>query len=148
MGNFFRKFRLLFALIFFLIVTIIITYPSIFNLNGKLIGDGGDNYHFLVFQYIASQKIMMFQFPFSHTDILRYPVGFDFGAGSESVLIILTGAILSIFSNSIFAYNLTILVFFTLNGFLSFILFRYISKLRAITYEEYPYIRPPIKPKK
>lgn len=128
MGNFFRKFKLLFALIFFLIITIIITYPSIFSLNGKLIGDGGDNYHQFVFQYIASQKITKLQFPFSHTDILRYPVGFDFGAGSESVLIILTGAILSIFSNSIFAYNLTILIFFTLNGFLSYVLFRYISK--------------------
>lgn len=128
MWNFFRKLKLLFVLVFFLFITIVITYPSIFNLNEKLIGDGGDNYHQFVFQYIASQKIKMFQFPFSHTDILRYPVGFDFGAGSESVLIILTGAILSIFSNSVLAYNLTILIFFTLNGFLSFILFRYISK--------------------
>lgn len=128
MGNFFRKYHFLFALIFFLITTIIITYPSILNLNSRLIGDGGDNYHQFAFQYIAAQKISSLQFPFSHTDILRYPVGFDFGAGSESVLIILTGAVLSIFSNSIFAYNLTMLIFFTLNGFFSYILFKYLSK--------------------
>lgn len=128
MGKFFKKYNLLFVLIFFLITTIIVTFPSILSLNSKLIGDGGDNYHQFAFQYIAAQKISDFQFPFSHTNILRYPVGFDFGAGSESVLIILTGAFLSIFTNSIFAYNLTIFIFFTLNGFLSFILFRYISK--------------------
>jgi hypothetical protein len=128
MGNFFRKYHLLFVLIFFLIATIIVTYPAILNLNGKLIGDGGDNYHQFAFQYIAAQKISKLQFPFVHTDILRYPVGFDFGAGSESVLVILTGAVLSIFTNSILAYNLTMLIFFTLNGLLSFILFKYLSK--------------------
>jgi len=128
MGNFFEKYYFLFVLIFFLVTTIIITYPSILNLNSKLIGDGGDNYHQFAFQYIATQKIRSLQFPFSHTDILRYPVGFDFGAGSESVLIILTGALLSIFTNSVFAYNLTMLIFFTLNGLLSFILFKYLSK--------------------
>ena len=50
------------SLLLLLILTFTITYPSIFHLSDKLIGDGGDNYQNLAFQYIASQNIKNFQY--------------------------------------------------------------------------------------
>lgn len=123
-----RRFILNFVIIgFFFFLTTIVTSPAIFNLSNKLIGDGGDNYHHFIFQFISSEKIKKLNYPFSYSDILRYPMGFNFGTGYDSVLIVLTGAFFSLFMNNITAYNITLLIYLTLNGLFSFLLFRYIS---------------------
>lgn len=116
------------ALLFSLILVVIFTFPAILNMNSLLIGDGGDNYEYFSFQYIAAEKIKNFEWPFTHTDIMRYPVGFNFAIGFESVTTVLTGAFLSLFLGSVLAYNVTIFLLYALNGFLSFILFKHVSK--------------------
>ncbi len=126
--NFFLVNTFFCLILFFFLSSIVFTYPAILHLSDKLIGDGGDNYQNLIFQFIASGKIKHLQYPFSHTDILRFPVGFSFETGFESVVTILTGAFLSLFLNSILTYNITVFLLLTLNGFLSFLLFKYISK--------------------
>lgn len=114
------------------ILVVIFTFPAILNMNSLLIGDGGDNYEYFSFQYIAAEKIKNLEWPFSHTDIMRYPVGFNFATGFESVTTVLTGALLSFVLGQVLAYNITIFLLYALNGFLSFILFKYISKSNLI----------------
>jgi len=123
-----KKNRLILIFFIFFVLSIIFTFPSILHLGDKLIGDGGDNYQYFSFQYIAGQKIKNFAYPFSQTDIFRYPAGFNFGIGYDSVLNALIGAIIGLFVSNIIAYNLTVLLLLSLNGLLSYILFRYISK--------------------
>lgn len=120
--------KLLALFVFFFFLSALLTYPSILHLTDKLIGDGGDNYQFFSFQYISSENIKHLRYPFSHTDIFRYPVGFNFESGFDSVLGVLTGSLASFLLSNVPAYNLTILFLFSLNGFFSFLLFRYISK--------------------
>lgn len=118
--------------LFFAVMSLIITYPAIFHLSDKLIGDGGDNYQSFAYQYIASSKIRQWQYPFNHTDIFRYPVGFHFEKGHDSVISILIGSGLSLVLNNISAYNLTVLALFVINGLLSYLLFNYLSKSNLI----------------
>lgn len=117
---------LIFSLFFFF--ALILTYPSIIHLSDRLIGDGGDNYQYFGFQYIAENNLKQFRYPFSFTNMFRYPVGFEFGAGFDAVLGTLFGALLSLVTTPIFGYNFMVLLLLSLNAFSSFYLFRYISK--------------------
>lgn len=117
---------------FLIITSIIITYPAILHLSDSLIGDGGDNYQSFSYQYIASNKIKKFQYPFTYSDVFRYPVGFNFAAGFDSVNQVIIGVLLSIFMSNITAYNLTVLILLLLNSLFSYLLFHFISKSRLI----------------
>lgn len=117
-------------LAFFLIfLAFLFTYPAVFHLSDKLIGDGVDNYQFLGFQYVGLQNVRNWTWPFIWTDIWRYPIGFDFSRGFDGVLGVFIGIFLNLLTNNaIVAYNLHIFIIFSLNFVASFFLFKYISK--------------------
>ena len=123
-------------LIFFIsfIISVLVTYPAIFHLNNRLIGDGGDNYQYFSFQYIVSQKLKNFQNPFSHSDIFRYPNGFEFSRGYDSVINALLGGIMSLIINPIVTYNLVVIILISLNITLSYLLFYYIIQSKIPAY--------------
>ncbi|MFA6005780.1 MAG: hypothetical protein WC775_04840 [Patescibacteria group bacterium] len=122
---------ILFALFFFL--ALLFTFPSVLHLTDKFIGDGVDNYQHAGFQHVAYESMRAGHWPFSHTALWRFPVGFDFSRGFDGVLSTLTGALLfGLFQNIVLSYNLTVLFLLALNGFLSYFLFRYISKSRFV----------------
>lgn len=98
-------------------------------MNTLLIGDGGDNYEFLSFSYIAKENILNGKLPFSDTTILRYPVGFNFHYGMDGVVPVLLGALLSIIFDKVIAYNLTILSLFFVNTWATLFFFTKISEL-------------------
>lgn len=118
----------IFILLFFTLLTIILTYPACFHLSDKLIGDGGDNYQFLSFQYIINKNILKGLFPFSWSNILRYPYGFDFSRGYDATYAILGGALLNFIFNKVVSYNLIVLSILLLNGFFSYLFFQKITK--------------------
>src|SRR3990167_7871149 len=122
-----RKFLII--SIIFLFFTFLFTFPSLFNLSDKIIGDGGDSYQFLGFQYIAKLQVSQGKFPFGWTNYWRYPVGFDFSIGYDSTLFVLVGFVFyQFFGNPVVVYNLSVLMILFLNCILSYLFFAKITK--------------------
>jgi len=118
--------------IFFVIISLVFTYPLLLNLKTKLIGNGFDNYQYVLYQYLAFKNITQFKFPFAFNNVIRYPLGFNFSYGSDSVFIILIGALLNFLTNFVTAYNLSLVFGYVLNGFCSYFLFLLLSKSKLI----------------
>lgn len=117
----------------YLLVVAILTYPSVFHLADRIIGDGGDNYQFLSFQYLANKEFTQGQFPFGWTNYWRYPVGFDFSSGYDSTFLLLVGLPLyQIFSDPVVVYNLSIVFILVFNCLLSYFLFRRITQNNSL----------------
>jgi len=119
---------------FVLIFLLTLLFSNVFfvNVNSSLIGDGYDNYEFFGFMNLAKENILSFKHPFSHTNTLRYPDGFDFSYGFDGAFAILTGAFLSMFLGSVIGYNLTIVVILFFNIYLSFYYFNKFGQLQNI----------------
>lgn len=118
-------------IIFILLLTLLFSNVFFVDVNNSLIGDGYDNYEFFGFMNLVNNNILSFKHPFSHTNILRYPEGFDFSYGFDGVFAILTGGILSLWLDPILSYNLTIVTILFLNIFFSFYYFRKLGILRG-----------------
>ncbi len=113
----------------YLLLTIILTFPSVLHLTDKIIGDGGDNYQFLSFQYLANRQLREGKNPLGWSNYWRYPEGFDFSLSYDSTLLIIIGLTLYRFSsNPIIIYNLSILLLVFFNGLLSYISFNKLLK--------------------
>jgi len=125
-----KIFEYIIIICFFALLTIAITYPAIFNVSKKLIGNSGDNYQFLSFQYVALNNIISGKSPLSTNNFFRYPVGFEFARGFDSTFQIIFGALLSylIGVDSVTSYNICIFLIFIINALASYILFKKISK--------------------
>lgn len=95
----------------------------------QIIGDGGDNYEFFGYMYIAHDNIAHLQFPFAHSNLMRYPKGFDFSYGYDGVFTTATGTLLSFVVPLVLAFNLTIVAILWLNLFLSFYFLKKIAYL-------------------
>lgn len=116
------------ALLLFTGVALILTFPTVLTARQELIGDGGDNNGFAVSQYIVGQKLAAGEYPFGHTDVFRYPYGFNFGVGADAALLTVIGSYLQPILGVVLAYNLTVWLGFVLTAFSAFILARYLSK--------------------
>lgn len=104
-----------YLLAFFVFIAVIITYPAIFTIKSKMIGDMGDGYQFIGFQYLAKKLFFSGQFPFGWTSFWRYPYGIQFQNVYDSSLLILLGlCFYQLTSNPILVYNLSILSFIVL----------------------------------
>ena len=117
-----------FAFLFFSLCVMIFTYPAIFHLTDMVIGDGGDNYEYLSYQYLAAQNLSQGETPLAYTDTFRYPVGFNFGAGSDARLFVLLGGILNPILGGILTHNFLLLLILSLNGFCAYLFFKELSK--------------------
>lgn len=112
-------------MIFFVVL---FTYPAVFHLSDRIIGDGGDNYQFLSFQYLANKQFVNGQFPFTWMNYWRYPAGFDLSIGYDSTLLLLIGIVFyTLVNNPVVVYNLSVLCLLFLNGLFSYLFFEKIS---------------------
>lgn len=111
------------AFIVFLFLAIILTYPAILNINTHLIGDGGDTIEYFSYLYLFQEQINNNVTPFSWTTIYRYPVGFDFEAGSDARLFVTIGGLLLPIFGDVLTYNLLILFILAFNGYISWLFF-------------------------
>lgn len=95
------------------ILTILFTFPSILHLNSALIGDGGDAYQYAGFQQLVANNLRLQQWPFAYTTLWRYPFGFDFSRGFDSVFMSLGGGLLLLLTQQpVLSYNLMIYLAF------------------------------------
>lgn len=121
-----KRLGIFICLIFF---AFLFTFPAVLHLSDKIIGDGGDNYQFVGFQYIANREFEKDFLPFGWTDYLRYPVGFDLSTGSDSTIFLLLGIFFyRFFDNPASIYNVSILTLLFLNGLLSYLFFEKLTK--------------------
>lgn len=107
--------------LFFLyaVLAIAYTYPLVFSLNSKVIGDGGDNIEYFSYCQIVKQKLLNFELPFSHTTTFRFPNGFSLSDGSDGKLLSLGCGLLSFFVSPFTAFNISILLIIIINLFIS-----------------------------
>src|SRR5262245_56785645 len=72
-------------------LTVLAVAPALPFLTTRVIGDGGDAYQFVGFQYVAQRLIAAGEFPFGWTDFWRYPHGIRFQNTYDSSLLVLIG---------------------------------------------------------
>lgn len=115
-----------------------ILFSNIFFIDAGsvLIGDGGDNYEFFGFMHLARENLLSKKLPFSHTNTLRYPNGFDFSYGFDGVAPVFLGAILGMVFRPILAYNLSVVLILFLNIFCSILFFEKLGNLYGVSREE------------
>lgn len=118
----------LFFLCLTLGVTLLITHPTITTLNTSVMGDGGDNFQFLSYQYITKSNIAEFKHPFANSNIMRFPMGFDYSRSFDGMLGTMVGALLMFILSPVAAYNLSILLLLFLNIYISYLSFKSIVK--------------------
>lgn len=114
-----------------LFLSVLLSRMFLINPVTDLYGDFGDKYEFFSFQQIIAEKLRSFEYPFVHSDVMRYPVGFEFGHGYDGAFAAVTGALFSFIIPPILSYNITILLILTINFLCVYILFRYISTNRS-----------------
>jgi len=108
-----------------ILLTLIYTLPALPHLTTAVIGDGGDNYHFIGIQYLAKRLISTDGFPLGKTDYWRYPGGIDFQSAADSMLFITIGLVLYVFfADPILVFNLSIIILVFLNLAGSYLAFR------------------------
>jgi hypothetical protein len=106
-------------------LTLLATGPALPFLTTRVIGDGGDAYQFLGFQYLAKRLVFSGHFPFGWTDYWRYPHGIDFQSTYDSSLLVLIGLPLyAATGHPVLVYNLSVLIILFLNVSLSYVAFR------------------------
>lgn len=117
------------VIIFFFLCTALFTYPAIFHLQDRIMGDGVDSYQYIGFQKLAYENITSGKWPFTYTNSWRFPSGFDFSRGFDGISSILLGASLTFLTRDhIVSYNITIFLLFMFNSILSFFLFKEVGK--------------------
>lgn len=108
-----------------IVLPLLMISPALFAFRSAVIGDGGDNYHFLGFQYLAQRLFYSGQFPFGWTDYWRYPDGIQFQSAFDSSLFAIVGIPLyAAVHDPVAVYNLSVLILIFLNLSLAYISFR------------------------
>jgi hypothetical protein len=106
-------------------VTLIYTNPALPSLRTAVIGDGGDNYQFLGFQYLAHRLVSEGHFGLGQTTYWRYPVGVDLQSAADSMLFVAIGLVFYQFTpDPVLVYNFSILSLVFLNLVFSYAAFR------------------------
>ncbi|MFZ5376803.1 MAG: hypothetical protein ACOZAN_04030 [Patescibacteria group bacterium] len=121
------------AILVILICLTILTFPVITKLDSVVVGRGGDSYQYLGFQGLAAEQLERGNWPFQKTNLWRYPVGFDYSRGYDSMLSNLFGGVLAVITKDhILSYNLTIFCSFLFNVLAAYALFNQVTKSRKM----------------
>lgn len=131
MKHFLNKWNFL-LLVAIILLSVVLTWPSLLHISSQYIGDGGDNYEYASYQMLASHRIQSGLLPFGFTNFWRYPVGFDFARGFDSYLTVILGTTLNLFIAMPLAYNLTIFLLMSLNGIFSYLFFKELTKSKLL----------------
>jgi len=117
--------------VLFVFISLSIYFSGILRINPQeeLIGEHGDKYEFFAFQYLVRENFKRGMHPLARTDIMRYPVGFEFGHGYDGVLATFTGGLLGFVVPEILAYNITIIFILFLNLSLTYLFLGTLQKL-------------------
>lgn len=115
---------------FFILLTLVITYPLVFNLDNSIFGDEewlfdslGSLYGTWWLKYAMQNK-----FPINVNHLLAYPFGLDTSKLPPQPGIILPSLILVLIGNEFLAYNLRIIGSFILSAIIVYYLVFYLTK--------------------
>lgn len=116
------------VIIFFFILTLILTYPLVLNLNEGVISDSGNVWQFIWnFWWFKKSLIDLQTNPF-FTDYLYYPIGtnllFNLNMSLQSIISIP----LQYFLNLFFIYNIFTISSFVLTAYGTYLLVKYLTK--------------------
>lgn len=128
------RFEILVVILAFILPVLFIS-PDLLS-SSKIFGPGGDAYWYLwIFKAFKSSIDSGVFWPRHLTNIF-YPIGFDFSAGYESVLIYYSSVIFQFFTNITQTYNLLIYSGFVLNILGGYFLIKRVTndKLIALTF--------------
>ena len=121
--------RFLLVVGFFVLTIGTLTYPAVFNLDDKLVGDGGDNVQFFSWLQIINENAHKGRWLFADTNMWRFPIGFEFARGVDSYLFLLMGFGLNlVLNNAVLVFNLTILFLFVVGAYCAYLLFKEITR--------------------
>ncbi|MBI2136185.1 hypothetical protein HYU06_03880 [Candidatus Woesearchaeota archaeon] len=128
-ANFVKLHRFdIFAALFFLVLTILMTYPLIFNLSASVAGMGGDS-RWAIWQFWWADKALDEGRSFFHSDYLYYPAGKNISFNIDGIINIFAAVFMHKIGFSFYAaYNLILLSTFFLSAFGAYLLAKYITK--------------------
>ncbi len=123
-----KKFRLLWVILYFVVVTVVFTYPLVFHLMDSTIGGYGDNIYFvwLIKWYqgvIFEGKGQMFFNPW-----MNYPDGWNLSTTDTTVASALPGVPISLLLGPVAGYNVAMLITFILSGLFMYLWARDLTK--------------------
>ena len=108
------------------ILTALIIYPAVKSVHTNIIGDGVDTIEYYSYFSAVKYNITHKLPPLWKTQIYRYPVGVNTSL-SDGRLFVLLGGLLSFVLPSVLSYNLLLISFFVLNGFVSYLFYKSLS---------------------
>ena len=121
------------VLVFYTILTIILTYPVIFKIKTHIAGLGGDSFAYMWIFWWFKYALMHGLSPFS-TAYLYYPLGVSLGFNDMSYFNALVAFPLQFFFSRIVIYNILWLTSFILAGFGAYLLAFYLTKHRVASF--------------
>ncbi len=126
--------------LFFLLLAIVASRIWAIHPLYEIIGDGGDKYEYFGYMHLANQNMSHMSLPFSFTNTLRYPYGFDFSYGRDGTLVVLFGALLGFVFPLALAYNLTVVAILWCNLTVTFYVLKKILILSRVKTDSISYI--------
>ncbi len=123
-----KKLKLLWVFLYFVLITVLFTYPLAFHLKDSTIGGYGDNIYFvwLIRWYqgvIFEGKGQLFFNPW-----MNYPEGWNLSTTDTTLASALPGVPFSLLFGPIAGYNLAMLITFVLSGFFMYLWARDLTK--------------------
>jgi hypothetical protein len=117
------------------LVTAIMTYPAVFNLQNALMGGNSDAYSAVWLLWWFKHALFDLHVSPLFCDYLAFPIGFDYTYLPALVIPILEGLALQVLGASpMLAYNLIMLSTFVLSGFFAYLLCYRLTNNRAASF--------------
>lgn len=110
------------VLVFFLVLTLWLTYPLVNHFTTVILGPPADNFEFLWKIYWYRQSFFDPALSLLHTDRLFYPFGYDLVQGSPSLAPSILALPLAMACGHVFAYNVVSILSLVLAGFGAYLL--------------------------
>jgi|GEM_PF-1919682 len=112
----------------YFLLSLVLTYPLITNLGGKLFGGEDANYALWLDWWYKQSVLIRQRSPFLWSNFLFYPDGLSLGASLEGVLFHIFGALgLVLVGNSLFVYNLLCLFSVAFSAWAVFLFTKYLK---------------------
>ena len=109
------------AILYFTVVTLVITQPLILGMAESVVGQVGDNFYY-IWEFGWALKVVRREgSSFLHTNQLNYPEGWHLASTDWSPMMVVIGLPAALAFGPTFGYNFSILASFVLSGLMMFL---------------------------
>jgi len=107
---------LIWPVLFFLVLTVIMTWPLVLDMGRSIVGQYGDNLYFIwLIGWFQRALFVLHQSPLS-TSLLNFPEGWNLASTEMSLGMVLTGLPLAMVGGPTLGYNFALLTSFVVSG--------------------------------